>query len=90
MKKRLCGELGFAWPMPLATVELSHAEIVALLGLVRGRQAEVDRMIQNLEEGEGMDLQRHNALKTMRPQAAALEDLILKLEGAARELETRR
>lgn len=76
--------------MALVTVELTHAEVVSLLALVRGRQAEVERMVQNLEEGEGMDLQRHNALKTMRPQQEALDDLVMKLEGAARELETRR
>lgn len=76
--------------MSLVTVQLTYAEVVSLLALVRGRQAEVDRMVQNLEEGEGMDLQRHNALKTMRPQQAALEDLVLKLEGAAHELESAR
>lgn len=76
--------------MPVATVELTHSEAVTLLALVRGRQAEMDRMVQNLEEGEGMDLPRHNALKTLRPQLEALEDLVLKLEGAAHELETKR
>lgn len=74
----------------LASVELSRAEALALLGLVQGRLLEVERMVQNLEEGEGMDLQRHNALKTMRPQLDALQDLVLKLEGALRELERAR
>lgn len=73
--------------MPLAKVELDAQETMVVLHLVRARQLEVERMIQNMEEGEGMDLQRHNALKTMRPQAELLEGLVLKLEGAAKELE---
>ena len=74
----------------LALVELSLAEALTLLGLVQGRLAETGRMVQNLEEGEGMDLQRHNALRTLRPQVEALEDLVLKLEGAVKELERSR
>jgi hypothetical protein len=77
-------------PPSLATVELSLSEAITLLGLVQGRMLEVERMVQNLEEGEGMDLQRHNALRTLRPQAEALQDLVLKLEGAAKELERAR
>lgn len=83
-----------ARPMPtrmaLATVELDAQETMATLHLVRARLLEVERMIQNMEEGEGMDLQRHNALKTIRPQAELLEGIVLKLEGASRELETGR
>jgi len=70
-----------------ATVELDRQEAAALLALVRARAAEVELMVQNLEEGEGMDLQRHNALKTLKPQLEAFDDLTLKLEGALREAE---
>ena len=76
-----------AQSMPLVNVELDAQEAMTLLHLVRTRQMEVDRMVQNMEEGEGMDLQRHNALKTMRPQQELLDLLALKLEGATRELE---
>lgn len=76
--------------MPLATIELDPQEAMALLHLVRTRQMELDRMMQSLEEGEGMDLQRHQALKTLRPQRELLEGLTLKLDGAARELEGKR
>ncbi|HEX2022907.1 MAG TPA: hypothetical protein VHH36_09330 [Candidatus Thermoplasmatota archaeon] len=69
--------------MHLQSVELTREETSLLLALVRARHADLDRAAQNLEEGEGMDLQRHNALKTLRPQLEGLEDLILKLEGAA-------
>lgn len=72
------------------SVELDRLEAGALLAMVKTRAAEVERMIQNLEEGEGMDLQRHNALKTMRPQLEMLEILAMKLEGAGKELEGRR
>lgn len=72
--------------MPLATVELDAQELLALLQLVRGRHAEVERMIQGMEEGEGMDLQRHNAIRTMRPQLELLEGLVLKIEGAGKGL----
>lgn len=71
--------------MTLASVELTPAEIRTLLALVQARHADLGRMVQGLEEGEGMDLQRHNALKTLRPQVEALEDLVLKLEGAAQD-----
>ncbi len=76
--------------MPHATVQLDRLEAATLLALVKTRAAEVERMVQNLEEGEGMDLQRHNALKTMRPQLEMLEILAMKLEGASRELDARR
>lgn len=72
--------------MPLATVELSRNEISVLLALVHARAAEMARMVQNLEEQEGMDAQRHNLLKGIRPQMEALQDLVLKLEGADREI----
>ena len=71
----------------LAAVELDAREVLTLLTLVKGRMLELERMVQNLEEGEGMDLERHNALKTLRPQVQAFEDLTLKLDGALRELE---
>ncbi|HUR67658.1 MAG TPA: hypothetical protein VM370_00300 [Candidatus Thermoplasmatota archaeon] len=76
--------------MPLTTVELDPQETMTLLHLARARLMEVERMIDGLEEADGMDLPRHNAIKTMRPQAELLETLVLKLEGAAKELETKR
>jgi hypothetical protein len=76
--------------VPLAEVELDAQEVLTLLQLVRSRQMEVQRMIDQMEEGEGMDLPRHNALKTMKPQAELLEGLTLKLEGASKELERAR
>ena len=73
----------------LAQVELTPQELNVLLQMVQARALEMDRMVQNLEEGEGMDLQRHNLLKTLRPQVEALQDLSLKLEGALREAQAR-
>lgn len=75
--------------MSTTTVEVDEGEARTLLALVRSRMADLERMIQNLEEGEGMDLQRHNALKTLRPQLEDLELLALKLEGAGKELARR-
>lgn len=69
----------------LATVELDREETLTLAGLVRARLAEVERMVQGLAEGEGMDLQRHNAAKLLDKQEDVLRTLLLKLEGAARE-----
>ena len=71
----------------LADVQLTREEALQVLGLVRARAAEVERMVQGIGEGEGMDLQRHNALKSLRPQEELLSDLTLKLEGALRDLE---
>lgn len=76
--------------MKLATVELDTQEVMALLHFARSRLMEIERMIDGLEEAEGMDLQRHNAIKTMRPQAELVEMLVLKLEGAAKDLERNR
>ncbi|GEM_PF-6413811 len=76
--------------MATVAVEVDRQEAGVLLALVRARLAEVERMVQNLEEAEGMDLQRHNAIKTARPQLDLLEILVMKLEGAGRELEGRR
>jgi len=70
----------------LVTVELDRQEALTLLQLVRAKAAEVERMQSGLEEAEGMDLQRHNALKSLRPQVELLSDLTMKLEGAANEL----
>lgn len=69
----------------LATVELDRAETLTLLGLVRARLAEVERMMMGIAEGEGMDLQRHNAAKQLGEQEDVLRDLVLKLEGAVKE-----
>lgn len=71
--------------MTLARVDLTREEASVLLGLAQARLLDMERMVQNLEEGEGMDLQRHNALKTLRPQVEGLQDLVLKLEGALRD-----
>lgn len=76
--------------MPLALVELDVQETMTLLHLARARLMEIERMIDGLEEADGMDLPRHNAIKTMRPQAELVETLVLKLEGAAKELEGKR
>lgn len=72
--------------MRLATVELTPQETLALLALVRGRHAELARIVQQLEEGEGEDANRRSMLRTLAPQISALEDLILKLDGASRGL----
>ena len=69
----------------LATVELDREEVVTLLGLVRARLAEVERMTMGIAEGEGMDLQRHHAAKQLGRQEDMLQVLVLKLEGASRE-----
>ncbi|HWH09299.1 MAG TPA: hypothetical protein VNX21_08870 [Candidatus Thermoplasmatota archaeon] len=69
----------------LATVELDRDEALTLLGLVRTRLAEVERMAHGIAEGEGMDLQRHNAAKQLDRQTDLLQTLTMKLEEAARE-----
>lgn len=70
----------------LASLELTHAEAVQLLALVRIKAAEIERMVQSLSEGEGEDLQRRQAMRSVRPQEELLSDLTLKLEGVVREL----
>lgn len=69
----------------LATVELDRDDTLTLLGLVRARLADVERMAMGLAEGEGMDLQRHNAMKQVEKQEEGLRLLAMKLEGALRE-----
>lgn len=68
--------------MTLAKMEIDAQEAMALLQLVRTRVTDLERIVQNIEEGEGMDLQRHNALKATRPQIEMLEVLALKLTAA--------
>ncbi|MFA5861344.1 MAG: hypothetical protein WDA16_06570 [Candidatus Thermoplasmatota archaeon] len=70
----------------ITSIELTRQEVLALLQLVRAKAAEVDRVQRGLEEGEGMDSQRHNALKQLRPQLELYGDLSMKLEGASREV----
>ena len=70
----------------LAVLELTREEAVQLLALVRVKAAEMERMVQALAEGEGEDLQRRQAMRTIRPQEDLLSDLTLKLEGALHEL----
>ena len=71
--------------MGLVSVELSAGEVRVLAALVEARAAEFERMMQNMEEQEGMDLQRHNLLKQMRPQLEVLQDLVVKLGIASKE-----
>lgn len=75
--------------MTLARIELNLPETRTLLALARTRHADLARMVQGLEEGEGMDLQRHNALKTLNKQQDELETILLKLEGALHELRSK-
>ena len=70
----------------LATLELTRPEAVQLLALVRVKAAEIERMVESLSEGEGEDLQRRQALRSVRPQEELLSDLTMKLEGLVREL----
>jgi len=70
----------------LAALELTREEAVQILALVRVKAAEVERMVQALSEGEGEDLQRRQAMRSVRPQEELLSDLTVKLEGVVREL----
>lgn len=76
--------------MSLTHLEIDRSEALILLQLVQARHLEMERMIQNMEEGEGMDSGRYNAIRTLRPQLDALQDLVLKLEGAVKEMERKR
>lgn len=69
----------------LATLELTREEAHTLAGLARARLAEVERMVMGISEGEGMDLPRHNALKSLEAQLELLQDLVMKLDAAAKE-----
>lgn len=70
----------------LAMLELTRTEATQLLALVRVKAAEIERMVESLSEGEGEDLQRRQALRSVRPQEELLSDLTMKLEGLVREL----
>lgn len=69
----------------LAMMELTREEAHTLAGLARARLAEVERMVMGISEGEGMDLPRHNALKSLDAQLELLQDLVMKLDAAAKE-----
>lgn len=71
--------------MALASLELTPAEIDALLVVVRGRLAELERNLQQVEEAEGMDATKFNARRLLLPQIEGYQDLALKLEAAARD-----
>ncbi|HVL49426.1 MAG TPA: hypothetical protein VM889_12770 [Candidatus Thermoplasmatota archaeon] len=71
---------------PLATVEIDLKEAHLLLGFASSRAAEVDRMIRNLEEAEGMDADRWRMLRHLKAEREAFETLVVKLEAAAREI----
>lgn len=70
----------------LATVELALPEATILLTIVSSRMMEMERMIQNLEEAEGMDAERWRALRQLKAEREHYETLTVKLEAAAREL----
>lgn len=72
--------------MRLARVDLAPEELMLLTSLARGRHAELLRVVQGMEEAEGEDLQRHRAMRALAPQIEAMEDLLLKLDGAAADL----
>lgn len=71
----------------LVKVELDPQELVTILGLVKARHLDVERMVQGMSEGEGEDLQRRQALRSIEPQLELLSDLTMKLEGAQRDFE---
>lgn len=71
--------------MPNVHVELTREEIELALTAVRARLVELERALQNVEEGEGMDSTKFNARRMLEPQIEAHTDLVLKLEGGAKE-----
>jgi len=70
--------------MAMIQMDVTRDELALLHRLTQHHQGELERMMQGLEEGEGMDLQRHEALKRLRPQVETATDLVMKLDGHLR------
>ncbi|HLE96655.1 MAG TPA: hypothetical protein VI997_04725 [Candidatus Thermoplasmatota archaeon] len=70
--------------MSFLSVELTRDEVLELLRLAKARHFEVERMLLNLEETEGLDATKWQARRTLVAQSELAQDLVLKLEAAAR------
>lgn len=66
-------------------VELTRDELSTLLVHVQTQYAELERALGGLEEEEGESVTKWNLKRSLKPQVEMLQDLMVKLEMAARE-----
>lgn len=67
-------------------VELTREELSFLLAHTQTQYAELSRALENLADEEGESVTKWNLTRSLRKQVEVLQDLAVKLEGAAREV----
>lgn len=67
-------------------VELTREELSFLLAHTQTQYAELSRALENLADEEGESVTKWNLTRGLRKQVEVLQDLAVKLEGAAREV----
>lgn len=50
--------------------------------MVKARHAELERMLRNVEETEGLDATKHRLRKELTTQVETVEDILVKVEAA--------
>ena len=70
--------------MPFVSVEFTPEELRELQRLVKGRLFEVERMLQNVEETEGLDATKYRLRKELGAQVDLAQDLLVKVEAGLR------
>lgn len=68
--------------MSFVQVEFSPAELRELQRLVKARHMEIERMLRNVEETEGLDATKHRLRKELSAQVDLVQDVLVKVEAA--------
>lgn len=68
--------------MSFVQVEFSPAELRELQRLVKARHVEIERMLRNVEETEGLDATKHRLRKELSAQIDLVQDVLVKVEAA--------
>lgn len=68
--------------MEFVALELTRPELQELHRLVKARHVEIERMLRNVEETEGLDATKHRLRKELTAQVDVVQDLVVKVEAA--------
>lgn len=68
----------------MAVLEVTPAEAQELARLVRARHMELERMLRNVEETEGLDATKYRVRKELTAAVETIQDLLVKVEDAAK------
>lgn len=65
-------------------IDVTPADVQLLVRLARAHHGELERMLRNVEESEGLDATKWQVRRKLTAEIEAAEDVLVKLEAAAK------